>query len=149
MMAARVTILLVEDYADDVIGSALRRSSLRRSGIAAFQVVPDGLAAVRYLKGERPYQNRGQFPIPRLIFLDLDMPRMTGFRFLEWLRSEPRLTHLPVVVLSAFSPEVCQTCLWGANSFLSKPVAFAELESALQQVVDFWLGEYQRLPVAA
>jgi CheY-like chemotaxis protein len=66
---------------------------------------------------------------------------MTGFDFLTWVRQEPELRHLPVVILttSTYSPDVKRAYQLGANSFLTKPTHFATLVSEVKQVSDFWL----------
>ena len=92
------TILLVEDSPDDVL---LTRLAFQHAGISHRLVaVSDGEQAVQYLNCEGPYADRERFPIPRLILLDLEMPHMTGFEFLVWVRRESELRLLPVIAVS-------------------------------------------------
>jgi CheY-like chemotaxis protein len=123
-----------------VVGRAFREAGVSNPLIAA----RDGEAAVRYLKGEGEYADREQFPIPQLILLDLDLPGMNGFEVLAWLRQDPTVQHLPVVVLtsSTYSPDLTRAYQLGANSFLTKPTDFTELIREVKHMSDFWL--YQR-----
>jgi CheY-like chemotaxis protein len=133
----------VEDNPNDVL---LFNSAFKNVGIEnPLQVVPDGTALLQYLKGEGPYQDRVLFPLPKLILLKLDLPHMTGFQVLEWLRKQAEFRHMPVVVVteSVFSPEVTRAYRAGANSFVAKPQDLTEYPAALKQVLDFWLTHGQ------
>ncbi|HSU55265.1 MAG TPA: response regulator [Candidatus Dormibacteraeota bacterium] len=89
-------ILLVEDAEDDffIFRRALERAEIRRR----LMRVRDGEEAIQYLKGDAPYADRTQYPIPDLLVLDLKMPIRDGFEVLEWLRGQPALAEIPVVV---------------------------------------------------
>jgi len=145
------TILLADDNAEDVllITLALKRSRIDNPLVA----VSDGDEAISYLKGEGRYARRARFPIPSLIFLDLFMRRVDGFGVLTWLRQQPTLKHLPVIVItsSCFDSNVKRAYQLGADSFLVKPTEFEELVRDLKQAADFWLGTGRApaLPVAA
>ena len=136
----RETILLVDDSPDDVL---LIRLALARAGINhLLTVVPDGEKALLYLRGESPYTDRTAFPLPKLLLLDLAMPKMGGFELLEWIRRQPQLSHLPVVVLtgSALLADSKRAFELGANSFVTKPADLTELTLALKEVAQTWLG---------
>src|SRR5215510_11297864 len=139
-MTAPGTVLLVEDSADDalLVSRAFKQVGIRDRLV----IVSDGEQAIEYLKGQGPYKDRERFPIPRIVLLDLGMPRLTGFHVLLWIRQEPQSRHLPVIVLtgSAGSPEVKRAYQLGANSFLLKPVDGKEFAVAIKQMSDFWLG---------
>ena len=145
------TILLVEDNAEDVF---LIRRAFSAAGVTKpLIMVRDGEEAMAYLKGEGPYANREQYPLPDMMLLDLDMPKVNGFQVLTWLRSRPRWKLLPVIVLtmSIYHSDVHTAYLLGANSFLSKPVDFLDLTAAVRQMCEFWLGpcelpELSRVP---
>src|SRR5580765_8194486 len=95
---ARPVILLVDDNPHDVV---LIRLAFRRVGIIdTIQLVKDGVEAMRYINGEGAYADRHQFPLPTLILLDLKMPQTSGFEVLQWIREQPELGHVVVVVMS-------------------------------------------------
>ena len=105
------------------------------------QVVPDGEEAIAYLKGEGHYANRAEYPLPALLLLDLKMPRKGGFEVLEWIRQEPSLSGLRVVVLTNSTEirDVNQAYQIGANSFLVKPVDFEQFVGVIRAVGGYWL----------
>ncbi len=134
-------ILLVEDNPDDAL---LISRALKAIGVTStLTVVPDGEEAIAYLAGTGQYSDRRRFPIPQLILLDLELPRINGFEVLSWLRKEPQFRKLPVVVLTAtvFSSSIKTAYLLGANSFIVKPAGFSELTASLKQACDAWLSK--------
>ncbi len=142
-MARSDVMLLVDDSPDDVLLILL---ALARAGIAhSLIVVPDGEKAIQYLKGETPYADREAFPLPQLVLLDLAMPRLGGFEVLDWVRHQPQLTHLPVIVLTGSSllADAKRAYQMGASSFLTKPADLTELTLALREMADFWLRRSQ------
>src|SRR5215469_15122524 len=97
-----LVILLAEDDPNDVF---FVRRGFEEAGVrASLRVVPDGEDVMKYLAGQGTYGDREQFPLPSLLILDLKMPLAGGFDVLEWLRTQPSLDYLPVVVLTS-SPE--------------------------------------------
>jgi len=96
------TILLVEDDENDIF---FMKRALQKANVSApVQVVMDGQAAVNYLSGAGEYQDRTNYPLPSAVFLDLKLPYVHGFEVLAWIRQQPSLASLPVVVLTS-SPE--------------------------------------------
>lgn len=141
-------ILLVEDNPDDVF---LVCRALKAIGIdAPVTTVCDGLEAVAYLGGSGQYADRARFPIPRLMLLDLELPGMNGFEVLAWVRKNPDLKSLPVVVVTgAVNSSTLRTAyLLGANSFVVKPEDFTEYTASLKQTCDAWLRPAAVLPAA-
>jgi len=133
------TILLAEDDSDDVLQLGL---ALKEAGILnPLVVVPDGVEALDYFKGEGKYSDRAKFPLPSLVLLDLHMPHMSGFEVLKWLRQDQALRHLPVVVLtaSAMLTEVKTAYELGANSCLIKSSNPIQLNQAIKDMAVFWL----------
>jgi CheY-like chemotaxis protein len=139
MNPADCTVLLVEDNPDDVLltNRAFKRANL----INPIQVVDDGDQAVAYLSGAPPFEDRGRFPLPVLILLDLKLPRRSGLEVLKWLRAVPGLKRLPVVVLtsSADAGDVNNAYDMGANSYLVKPVGFDALFDMVKVLQPYWL----------
>ena len=138
-MARTVTILLVEDDPNDalLVRMAFQRT---RSGIPLI-ILPNGLEAVNYLKGEGVYADRAKYPMPDIILLDLRMPLMSGFEVLQWIRERPGLKRLPVIVLTSSVQEADARTAYeaGANSYLVKPTDFNELVDSIKNLGDFWL----------
>jgi CheY-like chemotaxis protein len=136
---------LAEDDPNDalLVRMAFQRT---RSGVP-LMVVPNGLEAVNYLKGEGVYADRTRYPMPDIILLDLKMPLMSGFEVLGWLKGQPLLKRLPVIVLtsSVQDEDARRAYETGANSYLVKPTDFNELVETMQHLGDFWF-EGSKLP---
>ena len=132
-------ILLVEDDEADIL---LLRRAFRNARIANYLVeVRDGQAAIQYLSGEGPYADRIRYPIPFLILLDLRLPKLSGFEVLAWIREQPELVDLIIVVLTGSDrvPDVSKAHELGANSYLVKPGTFDELVEMVKQINGRWL----------
>jgi CheY-like chemotaxis protein len=126
-----LTVLLAEDDENDVI--LIRRAVDRLKSITRLIVLPNGEQIIPYLRGEDQFADRAQHPLPDVVFLDQRMPRVTGLDVLFWLRTEPRFSRLPVVVLSnGFSPsETDMACrLHGACA--TKTMVLRELPGAIE-----------------
>jgi CheY-like chemotaxis protein len=132
------TILLAEDDPDDVF--LLQRALRRVVDHGSLQVVEDGEAAMAYLAGLMPYGDRDQFPLPVLLLLDLKLPRRTGHEVLAWLRQEPELRRLPVVMLTSSREieDVNRAYDLGVNSYLVKPVGPDALVDLLRALHHYW-----------
>lgn len=131
-------ILLVEDDPNDVllVQRAFRKGNLS----AAVHVTTDGQQAEDYLAGRDGYADRGAHPLPSLVLLDLKLPRKSGHELLAWLREQPLLKRLPVVVLTSSreSPDITRAYELGANSYLVKPVAFDDLVELMKRLNFYW-----------
>ena len=94
-----------------------------------------------YLLGEAPFDDRNRHPMPAIILLDLNLPRVSGFEVLERLRRDPALHRLPVVVMtgSTSDPDVNRAYDLGANSYVVKPVTFGALSDMVQTLRLYWL----------
>ena len=132
-------VLLVEDQEYDVelMRRAFRVLRLRNP----LHVVTDGDQAIRYLEGSGEFANREEYPLPSVVLLDLKLPRRTGFEVLKWIREQPTLRSIRVIVLtsSQLLDEVNYAYNLGANSFLTKPTNFKQFLSEIQIVAQYWL----------
>ncbi len=138
-MSADASILLVEDNPTDVL---LVQRAFAKANIAnPLQIARDGDAAVDYLSGAGAYGERNRHPLPALVLLDLKLPRRSGSEVLEWLRAQPSLRRIPVVVLTSSSQrqDVDRAYDLGANSYLVKPVDFNDLQRMLRDVNAYWI----------
>ncbi len=112
-------------------------------------VVEDGGEAIRYLEGSGCFADRERYPVPNVILLDLKMPRINGFEFLEWLRSKsPReYRFIPVVVMSssALKADVDRAYSLGANSYLVKPVSWTLFKERIRAIGIYWAEHVQKL----
>lgn len=132
-------ILLAEDEEDYML---LIRDAFRRAGIRnPLYVVWNGEEMIHYLKGQGKYADRAEYPLPDLLLLDLKMPRMNGFEVLEWVRNQPSLAHLRILVLTSSDEkrDVDKAYQLGANSFMVKPIEFEELTELSRFIKNFWL----------
>ena len=131
------TILHVEDEQNDVL--LIARAFRKAETSAQIQVVNDGEQAVNYLSGGGPSSPR---PLPSLVLLDLKLPRKSGLEVLEWIRSQPGLKRIPVVMLtSSRQPiDINRAYDLGVNAYLVKPVNFDELVGMLKSLDSFWMG---------
>jgi CheY-like chemotaxis protein len=138
-MAEHAVILLAEDEEDYVL---LIRHAFSQANIPnPLHVVWNGQEAIAYLKGEGKYSNRDEYPLPDLMLLDLKMPRVNGFEVLKWLRVQPGLAPLRVLVLTSSEElrDVNEAYRLGANSFLVKPLDFQDFTQLSRLISDFWL----------
>jgi CheY-like chemotaxis protein len=132
-------ILVAEDLPDDVV---LLKHAFTKAGVhAPLYFVTDGQEAVEYLKGDHRYSDRATYPLPALLLLDLNMPRLSGFDVLKWVRNQSGLCRLPVVVFTSSEQprDVNRAYELGANSYLVKPPALATLQQIAQHLGNYWL----------
>ncbi len=136
------TILLVEDDADDIF---LVKKACERSGYPhLLQVVRDGLEAIHYLSGEGVFADRMKYPLPQLVFLDIQLPGMNGHDVLVWIRADPQFARLPVIMLtiSISSIDLQRGYDEGCNSYLRKGDNPAQFAEAMGTAMNYWLGPH-------
>ena len=146
-MLADKFILLVEDDPNDVF---LLERAFEKAGLRdLLKVVTDGGQAIDYLSGRGAYEDREQFPLPFLLLLDLKMPGTDGFEVLQWVRAQPELARLLIVVLTSSNvqSDVDRAYELGANSYLVKPVGFDEMVNLIKRFEIYWT-EINRTPSA-
>ena len=140
----RSVILLVDDNPDD---EALTLRAFRRTNAAnEFVVARDGVEALAYLLGAEGGPAPGE--LPRLVLLDLNIPRIDGLEVLNRIRSEQRTRTIPVVVLTSSSErrDIVRSYELGANSYVRKPVDFAAFVEAARLLGEYWLGLNEQVP---
>ena len=138
-MSDQALFLLVEDSETDAI--LIRRAFVKGNIVNPLQVVTNGDQAIAYLKAEAPFSNRAEYPLPELVLLDLKLPGIDGFQVLRWIRQQPELKALRVVVLTSSDriQDVNLAYQLGANSFLVKPVDFERFVEISQALKGYWL----------
>lgn len=139
------TILLVEDNADDV---ALTLRAFKRSHLMnPVAAVRDGVEALDFLFTRGAYAGRGT-TLPTLVILDLKLPKLDGLGVLKAMRADPRTALLPTVILTSSREEqdIIAGYSLGANSYVRKPVDFAEFLEAVKVLGIYWLALNQIPP---
>jgi CheY-like chemotaxis protein len=143
-----VTILVADDDADDrlMIHDALKENRLAND----LHFVEDGEDLMHYLHGRGKYEDRTTYPLPGLILLDLNMPRMDGREALREIKGDEHLRGIPVVVLTTSKAEedIYRTYNLGVNSFITKPVTFDSLVVITRELGRYWF-EIVELPASA
>lgn len=132
-------ILLVEDNEDDV---ELTLRAFRKSKILnEIVVVTDGVEALDYVFATGSHAGRNLEASPAVILLDLKLPKIGGLEVLRRLRADERTRRIPVVMLTSSKEEtdILSSYDLGANSFVRKPVDFAQFVDAAQQLGMYWL----------
>jgi len=143
-MHSNSMLLVVEDDPNDVLllSRALRKAALSNP----VQFVNDGEAAIAYLAGQGEYKDRERYPLPALVLLDLKVPRKSGLEVLAWLRLQPGLKRLPVIVLTSSKEpsDVSRAYEMGANAYLVKPAVSEALVDIVRAINLFWLRLAER-----
>ena len=140
------TLLLVEDNPQDEM---LTLRALRRANVAnSVDVARDGQQALDYLFREGDYAARAGPILPAVVLLDIGLPRLSGLEVLERLRADSRTKLLPVVILTSSDEERDRLRGYqnGANSFVRKPVDFAEFAETVARLGVYWLATNQPPP---
>ena len=126
-------ILHVEDNADDVMLTAM---AFRKAGVAVqIDVATDGDQAIAALQPRSPNS------LPACVLLDIKLPSKSGLEVLSWIRTQPRIKRLPVVMLtsSLLPKDINDAYDLGANSYLVKPSNLETLVSLAQTIAQYWL----------
>lgn len=136
-------ILLVEDNPGDV--RLIQEAFSKACTDVELHIATDGVEAIEELSRRR----NGSDSLPNLVLLDLDLPRMHGIEVLDAVRSDPVLSHLPLLILtsSTESEDVVRCYTKSANAFLTKPDSPDDLVSLANAVKSFWI-EHVKLPTA-
>ncbi|MDD5297735.1 MAG: response regulator [Rhodocyclaceae bacterium] len=140
------SILLVEDNPQDEI---LTLRALERAKLAnRVEVVRDGQQALDYLFCEREFVHRAGSGLPAVVLLDIGLPRLSGLEVLERLRADPRTALLPIVMLTSSDDQSDRLKSYqnGCNSFVRKPVGFAEFAETVAALGLYWLVTNEKPP---
>lgn len=136
---ADADILLVEDNPHD---AEMTLRALRRNNVInRILHLPDGAMALEYLFGTGAYEGRNVQQKPKVIMLDLKMPKVDGLEVLSRIKKDERTKDIPVVVLTSSkeSPDIEQCYNLGANSYIVKPVGFENFMKVVSELGFYWL----------
>ena len=134
-----IEILFVEDSADD---AALTVRALIKSGFTnKLHHVMDGAEALDFMYCRGIYINRKMIDHPKLILLDLKMPKVSGIQVLEKLKSDPAFSSIPVVMLTSSNegPDIDKCYALGANSYIVKPVDSDNFFKTIKEIGLYWM----------
>ncbi|MBD0387167.1 MAG: response regulator [Nostoc sp. C3-bin3] len=141
-----ISIVLVEDNPTD---AELTIRALRRNRIGnQIQLLEDGAEALDFLFCRGNYAHRSMTNQPKVILLDLKLPKISGLEVLRQLKADPRTQRIPVVVLtsSAEDQDIIESYQLGVNSYIVKPVDFEQFNQVVQQLGFYWIL-FNQLPV--
>jgi two-component system, response regulator len=139
MSGNEVDILFADDSQDDI---DLTLHTLRSENLASnIHVVRDGEEALDFLFCTGPYAGRSLDHLPKLILLDLKMPKVDGMQVLKRIKSDPRTKIIPVVLMTSSREErdLANGYELGVNSYVQKPVDFGEFRKAVKLLGLYWL----------
>jgi two-component system, response regulator len=139
MNNTEIEILLVEDNAGD---AEMTIRALRKNQIGNNIVhLKDGAEAIDFVFGTGSYENRNVNHKPKMILLDLKMPKVSGIEVLKTLKSDERSRTIPVIVLTSSNedPDIRSCYELGANSYIVKPVGFDNFSKAITELGMYWL----------
>jgi two-component system response regulator len=139
MLENRAEILLVEDNPNDV---KLTLHAFKTANLAnPIHIARDGVEALEFLFCTGEHVDRKITDVPKLVLLDLKLPRIDGHEVLNRIKSDKRTAGIPVVVLTSSSEErdVMKTYGMGANSYIVKPVDFEQFTEAVRDIGKYWL----------
>jgi CheY-like chemotaxis protein len=144
-----ITILLADDDEDDRI--LTRAALLEAKHNAELRTVEDGAELMDYLHRRGRHTDEQDAPVPNLILLDLNMPRMNGHEVLAKIKQDPKLRSIPVVVLTTSTAEedISASYELGANSYISKPTGFLSFVDAMRNFSRYWTETVELPPAAA
>lgn len=144
-MPNRLKMLVAEDEETDVF---LLRMAFDRAGVEINAIfVRDGQETLDYLEGVGEYSDRGKYPLPSVILLDIKMPRLNGFDVLAWMKGNTSHQRTPVIVFSGSDEQkdIERAYELGANVYMTKPMESDDLLRLVSVLKEYW-AKYVRLP---
>ena len=135
----RFEIVFIEDSPEDA--DLAMRSFKKHNLVNEVKLIDDGQHALDYLFGEGEYTDAGRPVTPRLVLLDLKLPKVNGLEILERMKKDERLKRVPVVILTSSNEDrdIERAYDLGANSYIVKPVNFSNFAEAIQQLGVYWM----------
>lgn len=136
--SAPINILIADDDPNDRL--LTQEALVESQTVAELDFVADGLELLQFLHCQGTYAGRAGAPLPGIILLDLNMPRMDGRQALQQLKSDPVLKTIPVVVMtnSRDDQDITQTYQLGASSYVVKPRGFDDLVTLMKDLCRYW-----------
>jgi two-component system, response regulator len=139
MLTNAFEILLIEDNPNDV---ELTLHTLQKHHLAnRIHVVRDGAEALDFLFCRGAYENRNPNHTPKVVLLDIKLPKVDGLEVLRRIRGDERMRLLPVVIMTSSreEPDIIESYKLGINSYIVKPVDFDQFSEAVRQIGCYWL----------
>lgn len=132
----RFDILIVEDNPADVY--LIRECLSDRGIIPHLHIVNDGVEALKFLERQPPFDDK---PLPKLVILDLNLPKISGFQVLEFIKKDNRFKSIPVIILSTSSSikDISHSYSLNANCYVVKPKDLEDFSRVVGSIEDFWL----------
>jgi len=132
------SVLLVEDDLNEIF--LVKRAFKMARVQSPLHIVTDGVEAMNYLRGQDRFSDRRAYPLPKLIVMDIKMPRKSGFEVLEWVKRDPLLRRIPIVIVSSSEnpADINRSYELGANAYMVKPVDFQAVEHLFQSITHYW-----------
>ncbi|MDH5256839.1 MAG: response regulator [Gammaproteobacteria bacterium] len=137
--AAAATVLLIEDNPDDI--ELTRRAFANTDLDVTLEIAKDGQEGLDYIFAKNKYSNRNIKDLPKLILLDINLPKLSGLEVLKEIRENETTKYVPVVLLTT-SDEFCDIAegyQLGSNSYIKKPVSFNIFSEVIQNLGQYWL----------
>lgn len=134
-----VEILLVEDNASDA--ELTSRALKKRNVTDRLYHVKDGAEAISFIFAEGDFAGESDVNLPKLILLDLKMPKVTGLEVLKKVREDDRTKMIPIVILTSSKEarDIAEAYKLGANSYIEKPLEFDKYMSAVAEIANYWM----------
>lgn len=132
-------IILLAD-SDPKAVTLLKRAFLRIGINAPVHASEDGEDVMEYLRGRGSYADRENFPFPRVLIMELDLPKRSGFEILKWLKTHPECGVIPTIILSSSRDpgDVTKAYQLGVNCYFAKTDDLDELSALVKLAADFW-----------